>query len=200
MSPFIVGISGPKDHGKSTLAKNLAVEIKNLLFECHIEHVAVPMYRMMAIFTGDDDFINDPEKAKHKVYTFEKGSFTGTELLQDVAQRYARDFFGDGTWIDLWEKKIAKFDPDSIVLFPDCRTPQDRDACDYGIWIESPGTVTKQNTNHKTESYLGEMRERCDVYVVRHGENYTPSIRRIAAMVAVEKMKSEITLALGNLT
>jgi hypothetical protein len=187
MKPFVVGVSGPKDNGKSTLATKLSEAINgSFCLECHVEHVALPMYQMMAIFTGDDDFTRDPEAAKHKVYTFEKRTLTGTELLQDVAQRYAREYFGEASWVNLWKRRVSKHDGESVVFYPDCRMPQDREACDFGIWIESPGVVTGQNTNHITESFLEEMKAKADIHVVRQGCFYEPSLRDIASNVVVK--------------
>lgn len=187
MKPFVVGISGPKDNGKSTLAILLKSKIESLFcVDCHIEHVALPMYQMMAIYTGDDDFINKPEEAKLKNYKFQNMSMTGTELLQDIAQRYGREFFGDAVWVDLWKKRVSKHAYESIVFYPDCRMIDDRKACDMGVWIESPNTITTQNTNHITEKYLDVMKKKADIHIVRYNDEYNMDIKDIASEIVIK--------------
>jgi len=187
MKPFVVAVSGEKDHGKSTFARLLAEKIHQVFcIETHVEHLALPMYQMMAIFTGDQDFVANPEDAKFKKYEFENGTWTGTELLQDVAQRFAREYYGGGTWANLWKKRVMLHPYDSIVFVPDSRMPDERAFCDMGIWISAPGVVTKQNTNHETERYLHVMKDKAEIHVVRFGENYDLNLEDIASKIAVK--------------
>lgn len=194
MNPFIVAVSGEKDHGKSTLARLIAESIsRQFCIETYVEHVALPMYQMAAIITDDQAFLNSPEEAKRKKYKFERIEMTGTEILQDIAQRYGRDFLGSGVWVNLWKKRVSVHPHDSIVFYPDCRMVEDRDACDMGIWISAPGVVSDQNMNHETERHLHVMKERADIQVVRRDGRYDPELRDIASKIVVKY--SERTLS-----
>jgi len=186
MKPFVVAVSGEKDHGKSTLARMTAEMIsRQFAVKTHVEHLALPMYQMMAIFTGDKDFVDNPEEVKLREYKFENDTWTGTELLQDIAQRYAREYFGGGTWANLWKKRVMVHPQDSIVFVPDSRMPNERAFCDMGIWISAPGVVTKQNTNHETERHLHVMKEQAEIHVVRTDDQYDPCLRDIAGKIVV---------------
>ena len=186
MKPFVVAISGEKDHGKSTLAHLVAEKItKQFCIETHVEHLALPMYQMMAIFTGDLDFVRNPEDVKLRTYEFENGTWTGTGLPQDIAQRYGREYFGGGTWANLWKKRVMVHPQESIVFVPDSRMPNERSFCDLGIWISAPGVVTKQNTNHETERHLHVMKEQAAIHVVRHGADYNPVLQDIASDIVI---------------
>ena len=187
MKPFVVAVSGEKDHGKSTLARMVASLIYNkFCVETHVEHVALPMYQIAAILTGDDGFLVCPEEAKHRIYSFERGQMTGTEILQNIGQLYGREFFGCNVWVNIWKKRAFVHSSDSIVFYPDCRMVEDRQVCDMGIWISAPGVISKQNTNHETERYLYLMKELADLHVVRDGERYTPDLLDIASQIVAK--------------
>lgn len=164
MKPMIVGISGPKENGKSTLAKKIASIMTNAL----IYEMPEPMIEIAKIITIDNDF------QKGKTYELIPGNpLTGTQILQKIGSESFRHVFGD----EIWTHRMSRlFDGPlklyNIILIPNIRMPVELSMIDFHIWLECQSVQTTQFTAHETEYHLDKMKEAADVRIVRSGMTY----------------------------
>jgi cytidylate kinase len=174
--PFLIGISGPKEHGKSTLARALAHTLSSRFASSICWEFADPMIEMAKILTQDNDF------SKHKTYEIILGKpLTGTQVLQMLGTEAIRKTFGMETWTHYLRRLVSSGALKSYawVIVPGVRMPEECDMMDYNIWLEAPGVVSSQNVYHETESHHRMLKERANLCVQRHGEQYSVDLKAI---------------------
>lgn len=182
--PFLIGISGPKEHGKTTLAHALKHALPPAMNRSHDPiwmpaacwEFADPMVEMARILTLDNEF------AKEKVYEIIPGKpLTGTQVLQLLGTDAIRGTFGIDTWTHYFKKLVegGKLRQYAWVMVPGTRLPIEQEMMNFSIWIEAPGVVSNQHVNHVTEAHHEVLKKNADLIVTRDGSRYTPSIDEI---------------------
>lgn len=200
--PFLIGIAGPKEHGKSTLAKVLEQRLP--VPESNVSHLygwlsakcwefADPMIEMAKILTQDSSF------SKHKIYEITPGkSLTGTQVLQILGTEGIRKTFGMNTWTHYLHKLITegRLKNYAWIIVPGMRMPEEYDMMDYKIWLEAPGVVSQQNINHETELHHRMLKERSNLSVQRFGDQYSINLETIIEdIVRSRKLRDQLVNA-----
>jgi len=189
--PFLIGISGEKEHGKTTLAKHLEHALPPFLVDGRPIRSTIcwefsdPMIEMAKVLTQDNEF------AKDKVYEISPGKpLTGTQVLQLLGTEAVRHVFGMDTWTHYLKKLIdekGNLNRYIWVIVPSVRMPIEQEMMDYSIWIQAPGVITQQCTNHETEAHHKTLKNRSDLVVTRIGDMYQPSLYEISERIALAR-------------
>ncbi len=172
----IVVISGPKEHGKSTLStfmRAMLIEGYDIDGEIQGTKFAKGVYEAAAAFTGDNVFLKNPEGAKKMRFTLgeKTRNITGTEVLQLVGTECGREVFGHDTWLRRVVSQ-AERNPGGVLIVDDCRFPNEAEIADVRIWIESPGVVSDQNQVHESEAHLPLLKAQAHIRLVRTVDMY----------------------------
>jgi hypothetical protein len=118
MTPFVVGITGKRGHGKTTAAQGLE--------RAGFRHInfADPLREVVNLVYGVPfDLMLDPvlKEEKLDIYPF----MSPRELLQKVGTELFREGIHKDTWIEAFGRRAAQF---SHVVCSDCRFPNEADA------------------------------------------------------------------------
>lgn len=120
--PNIIGLTGFKGVGKTTVAKQLSVPRRS--FADKVREVA------QSSFGLTDEQMTDPA-LKEKPIEF--WGMTPREILQEIGMMY-RSRFGEGFWIRCLERRLWREAPETVVI-DDCRFPNE------AAWIQEHGIV-----------------------------------------------------------
>lgn len=175
MSIFIVGLSGLQGAGKSYLASKIKKEIGSMGLNCIHISLAEPIYQFCKIILGK-------EVCKNEIYKIginDPLELSGRKILQYLGTEIGRNFH-DEIWIWMAKNKIESALPNGgIAIVDDVRFPNERNTlCDFSIWIDvENGLVPEQESNHKSEQYLSELKSLANFRIKRMANgNYCDEI------------------------
>jgi hypothetical protein len=154
---MIVGLSGPQGAGKSTLAHSLVHELDSAF----VYSLATPLRQMAEIVVGEPC-------DKLKTYTIGDVSLTGRQVLQRLGTEVGRNI-SRTVWVDLLLRRIAR-GGFTVSLVDDVRFVNERDACDFGVWVESSDATCSDT--HASEHDQAVLREAADLRLYRAGHCY----------------------------
>lgn len=122
MKRLVVGLKGPKDSGKSTVAKYIT---DNYFWK--EEYFSRPLKEIICIMTGwSMDFVNGitPEyKAQRETLVHPDYGMTCRQLLQFVGTNLFREKINPKMWVNIMKRRIA--DSSDHIVLSDCRFPEE---------------------------------------------------------------------------
>lgn len=159
-------INGKKRSGKDFSATKLKEKLEENGYSVQILSFAGPLKQMVAELFGitSDDldlFKNEPEKYKVKIINSDDGILMAHELdlrliLQILGTDVLKKYFGDGVWVDLMNKEIAKSTSD-FILIPDFRFICEHLDDSITIKIRNDEIDKNFTDTHKSENELNEF-------------------------------------------
>lgn len=159
-------INGKKRSGKDFSATKLKEKLEENGYSVQILSFAGPLKQIVAELFGItiddlDLFKNEPEKYKVKIINSDDGILMAHELdlrliLQILGTDVLKKYFGDGVWVDLMNKEIAKSTSD-FILIPDFRFICEHLDDSITIKIRNDEIDKNFTDTHKSENELNEF-------------------------------------------
>ena len=169
-NPIIIGVSGKKQSGKSTLCESIFSSIiQRSKYKCRIYSFADPLKQKICIDVmglsyeqcyGSDEQKNSPTSYLWKKFPEEikknnsNGFITAREIMQYVSTEFFRKYFDDNIWVNATFRNIFKEKPD-FALISDVRFPSEVDSIidNGGYIIRLLRNVCKKDS-HESETAL----------------------------------------------
>ena len=168
----IIGVSGKKQSGKSTLCDSIFSSIiQRSKYKCRIYSFADPLKQKICIdvmgLSYKQCYGTDEQKNSSTSYMWEKfpeeikknnsnGFITAREIMQYVGTEFFRKYFDDNIWVNATFRNIFKEKPD-FALISDVRFPSEVDSIiDNGGYIIRLLRNVCEKDSHESETALDE--------------------------------------------
>ena len=158
--PFLIGLSGLKGSGKTSVARQLSLRYATVGRVCTVMSFAAPMRSMVqnllfdAGILNSHEYLRDPRLKEEPLDCLQGKSVRFA--MQTLGTEWGRNIIGPDFWTHIGIKRAYK-SRSEVVVFDDARFPNEADAITQSggriFNIERP-EVTKNATDaHESESY-----------------------------------------------
>lgn len=173
--PIIIGLCGPKNAGKTTIANGLKNAIKNTT----ILPFAHPIKLMLAFGLGlPETAMTDPDLKERIIPVYKK---TPRYLMQTLGTDWGRNMVDKNIWANAWKNAVlrGKYGPGDVVIADDVRFVEEAEAIKEmgGVIVRIVRANTAYTLEHESET--GEFIE-CDFhlhnYIRKKQDNYNAAL------------------------
>lgn len=158
--PFILGFSGLKGSGKSSVARQLSLRLASREYICSVMSFADPMRSMMQNLLFDAGILNSHEYLRDTRLKEEPlDCLQGKSIrfaMQTLGTEWGRQMIGQNFWTDIGIKRAYK-SRSNVVIFDDARFPNEAEAIQKSggrmFHIERPEVTKSATDTHESERY-----------------------------------------------